>query len=426
MANLKVPNLCGANAEFNAVQSKFESLRSDAVAGLESEASSLASTLDLSVTSLTTDLRDLIPEVPSLPDVNLQSLITSLSSFTPGTSEYITLLNKIKTDFGTELTASGYSLDTLVTNAITQIGGGGDLCSVVPNFVKSADGLTDAKEKSSESKQPDKPASEEKPSTVVKNKNLTADKTANEARVASMQVETSTDEDVVEGTITSTTPPTESTGAYKVTDESSEVTYDGNAIEVTTPAEQDRKNISTTGLAKRKSKLTEYFKLTAVGGRSAPNAVDSVTGKTWKELGIEPGQGNFTVDLKHIPIPDSVKVSANWVEVEGGWFEKDDGTFAAIEGTVQEFRRVPKYIRNKQPGTPKTLRERGTDSIFTVGTGVSEPQNQVNIIPQGEIWKPHTKTNNHPVYFIPELEGVIFKVTYSYFENYDPGLVETG
>ena len=149
-----------------------------------------------------------------------------------------------------------------------------------------------------------------------------------------------------------------------------------------------------------------------------------MTGKTWKELGIEPGQGNFTVDLKHIPIPDSVKVSANWVEVEGGWFEKDDGTFAAIEGTVQEFRRVPKYIRNKQPGTPKTLRERGTDSIFTVGTGVSEPQNQGNIIPQGEIWKPHTKTNNHPEYFIPEREGIIFEIRYSYFENYDPGLVE--
>ena len=174
MANLKVPNLCGANAEFNAVQSKFESLLSDAVGGLESTASSLASTLDSATTSLTTDLRDLIPEVPSLPDVNLQSLLTSLSSLTPGTSEHTTLLTKIKTDFETELTAAGKSLDTLVTNARTQIDGGGDLCSVVPNFVKAADGLTDAVEKSSESKQPNVAALQEKTSTLVKKRAVVA------------------------------------------------------------------------------------------------------------------------------------------------------------------------------------------------------------------------------------------------------------
>ena len=162
MANIKIPNLCGANAEFNSVQSKFESLLSDAVSGLESTASSLSSTLDSAVTSLTTDLRDLMPEVPSLPDVNLQSLLTSLSSLTPGTPEYITLLAEITTKFGTELAAAGHTLETLITNARTQIEGGGDLCSVVPNFTKAADGLTDAKEKSLESKQPDKDAEEEK------------------------------------------------------------------------------------------------------------------------------------------------------------------------------------------------------------------------------------------------------------------------
>ena len=139
MANLKIPNLCGANAEFNAVQTKSESLLSDAIAGLESDASSLASTLDSAVTSLVSDLRDLIPEVPSLPEVNLQSLLTSLSSLTPGTSDYIALLAKIKTDFETELTAAGQSLDTLVTNARAQLDGGGYLCSVVPNYVKAAD-----------------------------------------------------------------------------------------------------------------------------------------------------------------------------------------------------------------------------------------------------------------------------------------------
>ena len=408
MANLKIPNLCGANAEFNAVQTKFESLVSDAVAGLESSASSLASTLDSSVTSLTTDLRDLMPEVPSLPDVSLQSLLTSLSSLTPGTSEYVALLAKIKTDFETELTAAGKSLDTLVTNALTQIEGGGDLCSVVPNFTKSADGLTDAKEKSSESKQPNVDAAEEKPATFNNNTLFVADKKSAETRVASMQVETSTDEDVVDGTITSTTPPTKSTGAYKVTDESSEVTYEGTGIEVTTPAKQDRKNISTTGLAKRKSKMTEHFKLTSA-------AVEQQENKLW------------LVELKHIPLPDSVKVSANFVEDGGGFVEKDDGSFSAIEGTVQEFRRVPPapWLRERE-GKKISLRSRGTDSWFYLGDNISDPPNVAFIAPQGEVWKPHTETNNHPVYFIPEREGVIFIIKYSYFDNYDPSLVETG
>ena len=408
MANLKIPNLCGANAEFNAVQPKFESLVSDAVAGLESSASSLASTLDSSVTSLTSDLRGLMPEVPSLPDVSLQSLLTSLSSLTPGTSEYVALLAKIKTDFETELTAAGKSLDTLVTNALTQIEGGGDLCSVVPNFTMSADGLTDAKEKSSESKQPNVDAAEEKPATFNNNTLFVADKKTAETRVASMQVETSTDEDVVDGTITSTTPPTKSTGAYKVTDESSEVTYEGTGIEVTTPAKQDRKNISTTGLAKRKSKMTEHFKLTSA-------VVKQLQNNSWE------------VELKHIPIPDSAKVWANFIEDEGGFVEKDDGSFSAIEGTVQEFRTVPPapWLRERE-GKKISLRSRGTDSWFYLGDNISDPPNVAFIAPQGEVWKPHTETNNHPVYFIPEREGVIFIIKYSYFDNYDPSLVETG
>ena len=335
MANLKVPNLCGASPEFNSIQTEFEKLITSGLDGLESDASTLSSTMGTDITSLETELRALVPALPALPNVNLQSLITSLSTLTPGTFAYTQLLADITTDFGTELTAGGYTLDTLVTKALAGIQGGGDLCSTVPNFELPAAGGT-AKEKSVESKQATIDSEEEKKSTVVKNANLTADKEAVEARVATMQVEgESEDADVVKGTITATTPPTENTGAYKVTDESSKVTYDGNAIEVTTPAEQNRKNISTKGLAKRKAKITEHFKLTAVGGPSAPEAVDPVTGKPWD---VEPGQGNFTVDLKHIPIPDSVRVLANFVQVKSVYVEKADGNYEVLENTtVQKF-----------------------------------------------------------------------------------------
>ena len=407
MANLKVPNLCGASPEFNSIQTEFEKLITSGLDGLESDASTLSSTMGTDITSLETELRALVPALPALPNVNLQSLITSLSTLTPGTFAYTQLLADITTDFGTELTAGGYTLDTLVTKALAGIQGGGDLCSTVPNFELPAAGGT-AKEKSVESKQATIDSAEEKKSTVVKNLPWLEEQKENETRVASMQVEgESEDADVVKGTITATTPPTESTGAYKVKDESSKVTYDGNEIEVTTPAEQNRKNISTTGLAKRKSKLTEYFKLTSA-------ALDQQqTNKMW------------LATLKHIPIPASVKVSANFVEDGGGWFEKDDGSFAAIEGTVQEFARVPPNpTLLEREGKAKSLRSRGTDSWFYVGDNKTNPPDLVLIAAQGEVWKAHTKTNNHPVYFIPEREGVIFVITYSYFENYDPGLVE--
>ena len=246
MANRKVPNLCGANAEFNAVQGKFESLLSDAVDGLESAASSLASTLDSAATSLTTDLRGLMPEVPSLPDVSLQSLLTSLSSLTPGTSEYVALLAKIKTDFETELTAAGKSLDTLVSNARTQIEGGGDLCSVVPNFVKAADGLTDAKEIASESKQANKDAAEEKTSTLVQNAEVVAQRTGLGLRVKKMITEASTAEDVVADTVTSTTLPTEDVGAFGITAKNIEiVSTDGLKVKVTTAKDASVETIET-------------------------------------------------------------------------------------------------------------------------------------------------------------------------------------
>ena len=46
MADFKVPNLCGASPEFNAIQTKFESMITNAVDGLELDAGALTTTLD--------------------------------------------------------------------------------------------------------------------------------------------------------------------------------------------------------------------------------------------------------------------------------------------------------------------------------------------------------------------------------------------
>ena len=144
MADIITANLAGANEKFNSLVSKFDTIKSDLLGGLETEASTLASTLGGDLTAITGDLRGLMPAIPTLPDINLQAGLTSLSGLTAGSNQHTALLNDLTSNFGSALSAGGFSLDTLVSNASTAVGAGDTLSGIVPNFVKGADGLTDA------------------------------------------------------------------------------------------------------------------------------------------------------------------------------------------------------------------------------------------------------------------------------------------
>ena len=389
MAQTKIPNLCGASAEFNAIQTKFENLMSDAIDGLESNASALSSTIDTAFTSLTTELRALIPEIPSLPDVNLQSLITSLSSLTPGTLEYIALLAEIKTKFGTELAAAGHTLDTLITNARTQIEGGGDLCSVVPNFELPAAGGT-AKEKSVESKQATIDSEEEKKSTVVKNAEVVLQNSGLIDRAKELMVEVSKEVDVVVGTITSTTAPTSDTGAFTVTDEIKELAFGlkDTLIKVTTPADQDGKNVTTGGFAVRKTRAQEKFKDSDV----------TQSGDTW------------TIKLSHEPIGIAMLAGNSLTTRTSGSIHQPTPITEEIQIWV--------HIAKKGEHIDWTVGHHTATSAFYEVDGQS-----VKITGRGQNFFPHTDT--HETYFHDRDKDVEFIVSYDYFANYDPGLVET-
>ena len=124
MADFKTPSLAGASPEFNEVLGKFDSIKSEVVAGLELDASALAATLNTSIVEdLTSKLKDLVPEIPALPNVNLQSEMSSLLAINQdsvaGQLEFAAKQADLKTKFGDGLTASGFDLDTLTTNAAT-------------------------------------------------------------------------------------------------------------------------------------------------------------------------------------------------------------------------------------------------------------------------------------------------------------------
>ena len=73
MPDITIPNLAGASEVFNGYVSKVNIIKDDVLAGLEVDASALASTLTPELTALTAELRDFMPELPALPDINLQS-----------------------------------------------------------------------------------------------------------------------------------------------------------------------------------------------------------------------------------------------------------------------------------------------------------------------------------------------------------------
>ena len=230
MANISIPNLCGSNQAFSDIQSQIEKITGELVSGLESEASSLASTLTAEANFLESKLRALVPQAPELPNVNLQAEITSLVSIDRGTAagndKYLAALALITTKFGSALTASGFSLDTLVTNSLATIAGGNNLCDLVPNFEALADGSGEAFEKAKESLQPTIDAVKEEVSKLNKNTNLTEAKS-----IAATSFDAYTSD-------TPTVPPTEDTGAYVVSEKSTEVSYAGGAkIKVTTASD---------------------------------------------------------------------------------------------------------------------------------------------------------------------------------------------
>ena len=134
MADYTTPNLAGASEVFNGFAKKLDAVKDSMLAGLEVDASTLASTLSADLTSLKTELRDFMPELPALPDINLQSQLSSLSGLDVGSSQYNTLLGSITENFGTALTSAGSSLGSLVSDAASAVAGGNTLSGIVPNM----------------------------------------------------------------------------------------------------------------------------------------------------------------------------------------------------------------------------------------------------------------------------------------------------
>ena len=142
--------LAGANSLLNSLTSSLDGLSSTLLGGLESKASIVSASLLSNITSLTGSLRDLIPEIPALPNIDFQSQLVSLSGIdiTSGAINRISnlvrheaLSNEIKKVFGDKLTADGLDFTDQVQKALEATALGNTLSGIIPRLQADAAGL---------------------------------------------------------------------------------------------------------------------------------------------------------------------------------------------------------------------------------------------------------------------------------------------
>jgi hypothetical protein len=262
MVDFKNPNICGASPELNDVMSKLTAAKADAKAKLDEAASTAAAAFEEAQNELA-GLKDKLQtiEIPSLPKLNLQAEIKSLTSQIPGTPSFISALAKIKTEFEDDIKSAGLELDTLVSDATKAISGGGDVCALVPNLEKDSGSTEPSVQKPIAPKQADKPAETEAPSVVNQNPTIVT---------KTEEIE----EKTVAWTWDEPTPPKEDTGEYVVSQTTqtvsitkTETTGGGSTIRRSEPAkvtppepQTNLANPETEGFVDRPAREREFIK----------------------------------------------------------------------------------------------------------------------------------------------------------------------
>ena len=158
MADFTTANLPGANKAFNTARDKFSTKKDTLKSRMEIDASTLASTLKSDLLDFGDKLKTMIPELPDLPDVNLQAELASLQELTGKARS--DALSSLESKFGSGLSAQGVELDDLVNKANDALASGKKISAEIPNFTVPAAG-GDIIEKANEVLQADKDGLEE-------------------------------------------------------------------------------------------------------------------------------------------------------------------------------------------------------------------------------------------------------------------------
>ena len=118
--------LCGANLNLDAITSASTDLKDSLKsklggAGTFTSASDLKSLVDGKASTLTAQVTELLPTLPTVPPLSFQSELTALAginlSSPQGVLDYQSKLSSITENFGSALSSGGFNLDDLVAQA---------------------------------------------------------------------------------------------------------------------------------------------------------------------------------------------------------------------------------------------------------------------------------------------------------------------
>ena len=168
-----------------------KALKDSLLANHGGDASTILASVESKVSNLVSSFADMIPELPTIPNISMQSEFATLTNFDIGTPQYQSQVANITAQFGTAMKDKGLDIESLAG----QVQAGGDIGELLPNL-QLPDGETIPVELPAEVSLPSKEAEEEETPKVDKENN---------ASLKTPDVEVVT---TVSGTTTTTTTTT--------------------------------------------------------------------------------------------------------------------------------------------------------------------------------------------------------------------------
>ena len=191
MAVFSNNNLEGANEKLNKALTDAKALKDSLLANHGGDASTILASVESKVRNLVSSFADMIPELPTIPNISMQSEFATLTNFDIGTPQYQSQVANITAQFGTAMKDKGLDIESLAG----QVQAGGDIGELLPNL-QLPDGETIPVELPAEVSLPSKEAEEAETPKVDKENN---------ASLKTPDVEVVT---TVSGTTTTTTTTT--------------------------------------------------------------------------------------------------------------------------------------------------------------------------------------------------------------------------
>ena len=166
MADFTNLNLEGANEKLNKALTDAKALKDSLLANHGGDASDILASVESKVSDLQSSFADMIPELPTIPNINMQSEFAQLANFDITSPQYPSQIANITSKFGTAMKDKGLDIESLAE----QIQAGGDVGDLLPNL-QLPDGELVPVELPAEVSLPSKEAVEEKISKVDKETN---------------------------------------------------------------------------------------------------------------------------------------------------------------------------------------------------------------------------------------------------------------